>query len=265
MQDLKITLVQSDLVWENCQANLAGFENHLSLIKEQTDLIILPEMFSSGFSMNGDKNAEEPEGKAFQWMKEKAVQFNCVVIGSILTKENNQFYNRLIWMQPDGNYQTYNKRHLFRLADEHLHFSDGKVKLITALKGWKICPLICYDLRFPVWSKNTLTKGVYEYDLLIYIASWPERRSYQWKQLLIARAIENMAYVAGVNRIGKDGHQVDHTGDSILHDFSGLPISNVPAHQESVQTFLLNYNKLQEFREHFSFGNDWDKFSIQNT
>jgi predicted amidohydrolase len=195
-------------------------------------------------------------------MRNKAEKFNCVVTGSILTKENDRFFNRLVWMKPDGTYNTYDKRHLFRLTNEQLHFDAGSTKLITEINGWKICPLICYDLRFPVWSKNKYINDAYEYDVLIYIANWPEIRSYAWKSLLIARAIENQAYVIGVNRVGKDGNNIVHSGDSMIIDFAGKALSDIQAHTESTLTLSLSVAELNSSRKHFPIGLDWDKFKI---
>lgn len=264
MQNLIITIIQSNLIWENTEANLLSFDIKISSLKQPTDLIILPEMFNTGFSMNIDNCAEPVEGRTFQWMKDKARQQNCVVIGSILTQEKRRFFNRLIWMKADGSYDMYDKRHLFRLANEQLYFNAGRHKLITEVKGWNICPLICYDLRFPIWSKNIFSDNSYDYDLLIYIANWPECRSYAWKSLLVARAIENQSFIIGVNRVGKDGKGLDYSGDSMLIDYNGLPIVCIPQHKESVKTFTLIYSELKNFRKRFTFGLDGDKFNIIN-
>jgi predicted amidohydrolase len=264
MQDLRITLVQSDLFWEDADANLTAFDQKIDSIQASTDLIILPEMFNTGFSMNPSGCAETMEGKTFQWLKNKAAICNCVVTGSVLIKENNHYYNRLIWMRPDGTFDTYDKRHLFRFANEQLHFSAGNKKLITELKGWKICPLICYDLRFPVWSKNTIINNSYEYDLLIYVANWPERRNHPWKSLLVARAIENMSYAIGVNRVGKDGNDFEYSGDSALVNYKGAVVSNIPTHREHTETIALSHDELISFRQHFPVELDWDHFKLMD-
>ncbi|MEM8525016.1 MAG: amidohydrolase [Bacteroidota bacterium] len=209
--NLRITIVQTSLQWENVKANLDFFEQELASKIEETDLILLPEMFTTGFSMNAEQLAESINGKTMQWMAAQAQQYNTVVAGSFIAKENEKFYNRLIWMQPDGNYQYYDKRHLFTMANEHLTYEAGTKKLIVEWRGWKICPLICYDLRFPVWSRNAEN-----YDLLIYLANWPVTRSFHWKSLLQARAIENQSFTVGVNCVGKDGGGYYYTGDSCI-------------------------------------------------
>jgi omega-amidase len=262
MQDLKITIIQTNLIWENSEANLTALDQKIDAIKEETDLIVLPEMFSTGFSMNPERCAEITGGTAFQWMRRKAGSCKCTITGSILTKDRDLYYNRLFWMKPDGSYQVYDKRHLFRFAGEHKFFEAGNKKLITTLQGWKICPLICYDLRFPVWSKNRFDNDVYEYDLLIYVANWPERRSRPWKSLLIARSIENMAYAIGVNRIGKDGNNIDYSGDSMVLDFKGNFLHEAHPNTECIKTITLSYEELKSFRAHFKVGLDWDSFNI---
>lgn len=255
MQNLRVTLIQSNLYWENISANLEMFSKKILSVGE-TDLIVLPETFSSGFSLN-PTFAEEMNGRSVDWMKKVAAEKNCVVTGSLIIKERGKVFNRLIWMQPNGDFFTYDKRHLFSLSEEPKIFTAGKGKIIVELKEWKICPLICYDLRFPVWSRNKRA----EYDLLIYVANWPERRSYPWKQLLIARAIENQAYVLGVNRVGNDGNDIYHSGDSMVADALG----NILYHrvdEEDVYTVLLNYKALKEVREQFPFLKDADDFAI---
>jgi omega-amidase len=261
-QPLSITLLQSDLAWEDKQANLRKFEEKFRTINQPTDLIILPEMFNTGFVVEPASISESADGSTMKWMAEQASAMQCVITGSLVIKESNQYYNRLVWMYPDGTYDFYNKRHLFRLGNEHLKFSGGKNKLLVELKGWKICPLVCYDLRFPVWSKNTFTKGEYGFDLLIYIANWPGRRSYAFRQLLIARAIENQCYLVGVNRVGMDGRGILHQGDSAVIDFKGKHMIEIPPDVEDMETITLDYEKLREFREGFTVGLDWDEFSI---
>jgi omega-amidase len=269
MQDLKISIVQSELHWENMDKNLESFSKKISAIEETTDLIILPEMFSTGFTMNAKSNAEEINGKTMEWMKSKSREKNCVITGSIIIRDkapsslekarDEVFYNRLIWMKPDGTYLSYNKRHLFQLADEHQTYTSGNKKIIAEINGWKICPLICYDLRFPVWSRRTKTE---DYDLLIYVANWPDKRIQAWKQLLIARAIENQCYVAGVNRIGTDGNNIHHSGYSAVIDFKGETLSKTQPNEEFTETISLNKDTLLEFRKHFAFSDDADEFSI---
>ena len=264
MQDLNITIIQTTLHWEDVDANLAHFSKKLDAIAGPTDLVVLPEMFTTGFAVERERVAEEHGGKGFQWMKEKAKEKNCVITGSIAIKEKGKLYNRLYWVEPDGNFMFYNKRHLFKMAGEHKHFTAGERKIIAGIKGWKICPLICYDLRFPVWSRNTWNKetGEAEYDVLIYVANWPEVRSYPWKQLLIARAIENQCYVGGVNRIGADGNNFPHSGDSAVINPRGEVISKTKAHEDSIETITLETKYLEDFRKVFPVGSDADPFSL---
>jgi predicted amidohydrolase len=257
MEDLRVTLIQSALVWENPAANRQQFAQRIAELEGPTDLIILPEMFTTGFTMNAAPVAEDMEGETMQWLRNMAQQSQAVVTGSFIAKENDLFYNRLVWMQPDGTYQKYDKRHLFTLASEQLYYAPGQERLIVTWKGWKIMPLICYDLRFPVWSRN-----VEGYDLLIYVANFPERRAYAWQQLLIARAIENQAYTIGVNCVGVDGKENTYSGDSALHDFEGQTIYRI-THAEDVFTTTLSASAQQIFRQKLAFLNDQDAFSIR--
>lgn len=259
---LKITAIQSELVWEDIDANLAAFENKINSLNSKTDLIVLPEMFSTGFSMNPKKCAERPDGMTTRWMQRIAKQANSVITGSIIIEEGGKYFNRLIWMQPDGKYITYDKKHLFSIAGENNIYTAGNDKLIVELKGWKICPLICYDLRFPVWCKNTYREGEFEYDLLIFVANWPKIRSHAWKTLLAARAIENMAYLIGVNRVGEDGNNISHSGDTQIIDPKGNIICMLDEGEESVCKATLDAAVLKNFRNQFAVGNDWDQFRI---
>ena len=260
MKDLKITIIQSSLYWENCDKNLEQFSYKISLIKEQTDLIVLPEMFTTGFSMQPEKHAESMAGKTVNWMRVEANKKQCVITGSFICIENGKYYNRLVWMQPDGNFSTYDKRHLFSMANEDKHYTSGDKKIIEEIKGWKIYPLICYDLRFPVWSRNMRSST---YDILIYVANWPERRSHPWKALLLARAIENQCYVVGENRVGNDGNEIYYSGDSCVINFKGETISTIVPHDESSETISLSYSELAEFRKQFPVLNDGDDFEIK--
>ena len=255
---LRITTIQTALHWENIQANLQMFSEKLSGLAGLTDLVILPEMFTTGFSMSAPNLAEGMDGKTMLWLKARAAELNAVVTGSFIAEENGRFFNRLVWMQPDGIFETYDKRHLFTLAGEHGTYTAGDKKLIVNWKGWKVCPLICYDLRFPVWSRNA--EG---YDLLIYAANWPETRSHHWKQLLMARAIENQAYVAGVNRSGTDGMGFQYSGDTSVVDFSGKILYQVSG-EEDVFTVGLSLEKLQDYRKSLHFLADKDEFEIFN-
>ena len=263
MNNLRITLIQTSLHWVDIVANLEMFSQKLAAITQPTHLIILPETFSTGFSMDPEKYAEEvSESKAIAWMHATAKQKNCVITGSLMLKENGRFFNRLIWMQPDGNFQYYNKRHLFALSHEDEAFTAGTEKLTVELKGWKIRPLICYDLRFPVWSKNLLDEDDNpDYDLLLYVANWPDKRSYAWKHLLIARAIENQAYVAGLNRVGNDGNDNYYSGDSMVMG----PLGQVLYHKiqdEDIVTIELEYQQLEVLRKTFPFLKDADSFTL---
>lgn len=259
MADLIITTIQTNLIWEDIDQNLNHFDERIKPIKDNTDIIVLPEMFTTGFTMNPEKLAEEHEGKGLQWMLQKAREKNCVVVGSISVKENNNYYNRLYWAKADGTYEFYDKRHLFRMGNEHQYYTAGDKKIIIEYKGWKICPLVCYDLRFPVWSRN---RNDNTYDVLIYVANWPEVRSYPWKQLLIARAIENQAYVIGVNRVGEDGNSIAHSGDTSVINPRGEIINQTTAHQDKVETVMLSYSYLQDFRKLFPVMLDGDEFEF---
>jgi len=262
ISDLKITLIQSSLFWENKEKNLEQFSDKIDSVKEPTDLIILPEMFTTGFSMNTKTLAEPLNGATLSWLKKKAVQKSAAITGSFVCEENGKYFNRLIWMNADATYSIYDKRHLFRMGDENNNYSSGNKKLIVELKGWKICPLICYDLRFPVWSRNE--KGINNYDLLIYVANWPERRAHAWKTLLLARAIENQCYIAGVNRVGEDYNAIMHSGDSAVINAKGDIVSNIKAYQEITETIILKKHELTDFRKQFPVLLDADDFEITN-
>ena len=264
MQDLKISIIQSEIIWENPDKNINHFNKKIDEIIEETDLIILPEVFSTGFPVDPNNFAETLNGKTISWLKQKASEKNCVITGSILIEENKKFYNCLIWMPADGKFKMYNKRHVFHLGEESDLISPGKEKLIVELKGWKICPMICFDLRFPVWSKNCFINNTFEYDLLVYVANWPAQRSYPWKQLLISRAIENLSYLVGVNRIGTDGEKNNYSGDSAVINPAGKIISNINPGKEQTETIKLSYKNLNQFRNNFNVGYDWDNFEIND-
>lgn len=272
MEDLKITIIQSNLHWENKAKNLKLFSQKIDAISDKTDLIVLPEMFTTGFSMKPKEFAEPMDGPTVTWFNEQAKKKDCVVTGSFICEEGGNYFNRLVWANPDGECVIYDKRHLFRMANEDEHYTAGLKKTIVELKGWKICPLICYDLRFPVWSRNTRVKQQsqpadkeninYEYDVLIYVANWPEVRSYPWKTLLLARALENQCYVVGVNRVGNDGNAIYHSGDSAVINARGVVISNTKPHEETTETVALNYEELKAFRKTFPAMLDADEFQI---
>jgi len=260
MQDLNIALLQFAPAWENKTRTLGHIEEKwLPAAPQDADIWVLPEMFSTGFSMSAEALAEEPVGETYDRMLQWAKQYGKVICGSFITREDENFYNRFYWVQPDGICQTYSKRHLFSLAKENEHYTAGDSKTIISYKGWRILPLICYDLRFPVFSRRTSGE---DYDVLLYVASWPERRNYAWTQLLIARAIENQCYVAGVNRVGKDGNDILHAGDSVLLDFFGKPLARAGVFREKWIQAVLDKEKLYTFRERFPFAADADSFSI---
>ncbi len=256
-KELNIALVQSNLAWENAEGNFAIFNQHLEKIKE-ADLIVLPEMFSTGFSMNPAPLAESMQGKTMNWLTQKAKEKNCVITGSFIAEEKGKYFNRLVWMRADGSFELYDKRHLFRMAGENSLYTEGQKKLIVELKGWKICPLICYDLRFPVWSRNVNR----EYDILLYIANWPAVRSHPWKTLLPARAIENQCYVLGLNRVGKDGNNLDYSGDSSVIDPLGKYVAEAVPGKEEIVFVKLNDAFLEQCRANFPVNLDGDKFSL---
>lgn len=256
---LLVTVIQSNLFWENVDQNLNQLQIKINLISEPTDLIVLPEMFTTGFTMKPEKFAESHDGKGLSWMKKIAIEKSVAVVGSISVKENEQYYNRLYWVFPDGTFQFYNKRHLFSMGNEPNHYVAGEAKISIEYKGWRILPLVCYDLRFPVWSRNTNKNP---YDVLIYVANWPAVRSYPWKHLLIARAIENQCFVVGVNRVGEDGNKISHSGDSLIINAKGEIINNTLTNEEMLETTQLNKNELIEFRKAFPVLNDGDNFII---
>ncbi len=253
---MKIALIQSPLVWEKPAANRNYFEEKINAIKEQVDLIVLPEMFSTGFTMNPEDVFETMQGETISWLQSIAKTKNSAITGSLVIKENHNYYNRLLFIFPSGETQYYDKRHLFTLAGEDKIYTTGKQKLIVEYKGWKICPLICYDLRFPVFARN-----VEEYDLLLYVANWPETRINAWDSLLKARAIENMSYVIGVNRIGIDNNRLEYNGHSQSIDFLGNYLIE-PKENEEVYITTLHIEKLLESREKFGFLNDRDSFKV---
>ncbi|HSN09052.1 MAG TPA: nitrilase family protein, partial [Hanamia sp.] len=218
MSSLTITLIQSNLFWEDKKANLEMFQQKIENIKEKTEIVILPEMFSTGFSMKAEILAEKMDGETVRWMKNIAAEKKIILTGSVIIVEDEKYYNRLIWMLPNGEYGIYNKRHLFAYADEHAHYAPGNKKLIASVKGWKINLQVCYDLRFPVWARQLPGGPEDKYDLLINVANWPEKRSLAWETLLRARAIENQCFVAGVNRVGEDGNKIQYNGGSTIID-----------------------------------------------
>ncbi|MEA2043050.1 MAG: amidohydrolase [Bacteroidota bacterium] len=255
--DLQLSVIQSDIVWENIDENLDRFSEKIEAVPNESQLIILPELFATGFSMQPGKFAARA-ARQINRMKEFAKRKQAVIVGSIIAENKNQFFNRLIWMNPNETFQHYDKRHLFSFAGEDKHYTAGESKLITAINEWNIRPLICYDLRFPVWSRNT---G--DYHLLIYIANWPERRSSAWKTLLKARAIENQSYVVGVNRVGKDGNGILHSGNSVIIDPKGNTTAACKTGSEEIISASIKYKELNTFRKKFPALNDADNFYLK--
>jgi omega-amidase len=262
MQNLKISVLQSDLVWENVAENLKLFNKRISELTESTDIILLPEMFNSGFTMNVDDMAEAEPGATLKWLKSTAYGKKCAIAGSIIFNKNNKFYNRFCWVESDGEFRYYDKKHLFRFAKENERFKSGNDQLIIEYKGWKIKPMVCYDLRFPVWSRNKYKNGNFAYDILVYVANWPEKRKHHWKTLLMARAIENMCYVIGINRVGVDGKGNSYSGNSLVISPKGDRIAELKNDEEDNVTVDLSFKELIEYREKFNVANDWDDFKI---
>jgi predicted amidohydrolase len=261
MSSLTLTIIQTDLVFENKAANLERLKTKIENIEQRTEIVVLPEMFSTGFSMQPELFAETMEGETVQWMKDIAETNKIIVTGSIIIEEDGQYFNRLVWMLPNGQLGYYDKRHLFAYGEEDKHYTGGNKRLIASVKGWKINLLICYDLRFPVWSRQQSGENETEYDLLIYVANWPERRSHAWKTLLCARAIENQCYVAGVNRVGKDNKNIYHSGNSLVIDPLGQVLYHM-ADEEDVFTITLQKEDLDKARTQFPFWKDADDFTI---
>ncbi len=254
---MKITLIQSDIIWENKFRNLGRIGEMISTIPEGTDLVILPEMFNTGFSMNPAELAEPPESVTSDWMHEIAAKYNSGICGSYIVGENSNFYNRWIFVPPDGEVRIYDKRHLFSMSGEEALFTRGEKRVVFKFRGIRICPNICYDLRFPVWSRNRN-----DYDLLINSANWPESRRDVWITLLKARAIENQCFVAGVNRIGIDGAGIRYCGDSMILGPKGEMIAEGQQNKESVVSGNISIDELSGFRRKFPVWKDGDNFTI---
>ncbi len=263
MSTLSITTIQTNLIWEEPATNLRLLEEKIQSIESPTEIVVLPEMFSTGFSMKPELFAETMEGESVAWMKRVSRENGIILTGSLIIEEEGKYFNRLIWMLPNGQMGHYDKRHRFAYAGEDQHYTAGDKRLIASVKGWKINLQVCYDLRFPVWARNRVSKDVSnpEYDVLIYVANWPERRSHAWKTLLCARAIENQAYVVGVNRVGSDGNNIYHSGNSLVIN----PLGEVLYHksdEEDIATIVLEKDKLEDTRARFPFLNDADSFNI---
>jgi len=256
VEDLTVTVLQQALVWQDAVANRKAFGEAILALQEPGDLVVLPEMFTAGFSMDSEKVAEEAEGPTLSWMREMAAVSGAVVVGSYGVRARQGVVNRLVWMRPDGSFEFYDKRHLFRMAGEHERYEAGETRLVVELKGWRCCPLICYDLRFPVWCRNRD-----DYDLLLFVANWPAVRAFPWRTLLLARAMENISCVVGVNRVGLDGNGYAYSGDSIILDAQGRALVE-PLDKEGAFTAVLSAGELRRFREKFPANLDADDFSL---
>ena len=251
---MNITTIQSNIIWEDKDSNLKNYQSKIDNI--ESDLIILPEMFTTGFTMNPKPHAETMDGKTVQWMKDNASKKDLAICGSVIIEEEGKYFNRFIWVNPDGSIHYYDKRHLFSFAGEDEHYASGNSKIVIEYKGWKICPLICYDLRFPVWSRNTE-----DYDVLIYVANWPSKRKMAWRSLLVARAIENQCYVIGVNRVGEDGNNLSYNGDTSLVNALGETLY-INSQTEDVFTTTLSKLELSKVRNSLPFLKDKDNFNF---
>ncbi len=263
--DLNIRLLQADTVWHDPQANREYYTELLAAQASDADILVLPETFTSGFSNEALAHAETMDGATVQWLCEQAIALNTAITGSVQIREGGRVFNRLLWATPDGHLQHYDKRHLFRMAGEHERYAAGSDKLIVEYKGWRICPLVCYDLRFPVFSRNRFAKtnaDGYDYDVLIYVANWPSARHYAWQSLLKARAIENLCYLAAVNRVGADGNALGYSGGSTILDFMGQPLVEAGLTPETVQA-RISHAELSAFRARFPAHLDADDFEIK--
>lgn len=255
--NLRVTMIQADLAWQDPATNRRNLAAHFRGLAGHTDLIVLPEMFTTGFTMEARSLAETMAGATVGWLREESAAVGCAITGSLIVEEDGRHYNRLVWAAPDGSFVHYDKRHLFRMAREDEHFAAGNGRLVVELKCWRVCPLVCYDLRFPVWSRN---RG--DYDVLLYVANWPSRRRTAWSALLRARAIENVCYVVGVNRVGKDGNGVGYSGDSVALDFLGQVLGGERG-GDFVETVVLDRESLATFRRDFPVHLDADAFELR--
>lgn len=258
MHPLKISIVQTDIAWENKQENLRMLREKLHALRGTTEIVVLPEMFSTGFTMKSRELAEPVSGITVRILKELAADFQLALCGSFICSERSNYYNRAFFITPEGEEFYYDKRHLFRMGNEAEYFSSGNNKLIISYRGWNICLLVCYDLRFPVWSRNVNN----EYDLLIYVASWPQARRLAWDTLLCARALENMCYVCGMNRIGVDGNKLIYNGGSVVFSAKGEVLASVPDGEEGIETVSLSLISLQQLRDKFPVWKDADAFRL---
>jgi omega-amidase len=258
--ELHIVGIQTDLFWEDPTKNLTFFEEKINSLPINTDIVVLPEMFTTGFTMNPAKNAEKIDGISVCWMQKIAIKKKLAITGSLVIEKNNKYYNMLIFAHPSGKIETYIKRHSFTFAGENTVYTSGEEKLIITYKGWKICPLICYDLRFPVWARN-----IENYDLLIFMANWPVKRIKAWELLLKARSIENMCYTIGVNRTGIDANKYSYSGNSLIIDYLGTEISNLPKNEIGVVSATIDRKNQDKIRTKLGFLNDMDSFTVSRS
>ncbi len=256
MTTLTVAIVQAELHWHDAPANRTMFADYIHSLAGSADLIVLPEMFTTGFTMDAAAHAETMDGDSVAWMREMAAEAKANLCGSLIVDESGAFYNRFINVAPSGELTTYDKRHLFRLADEQHHYAPGQSRVTFDIDGFRFCPMVCYDLRFPVWSRN---RG--DFDVLIYVANWPSRRHFAWETLLRARAIENLAYGIGVNRNGNDGNGLPYVGGSTVVDYLGADLAALGS-DNGVATAVLDLKALREFRERFAFHLDADDFTL---
>ena len=264
MDNLIITIIQSDLRWEDPQGNREHLDLLMAEVRPDVELVLLPETFNTGFPVDPLRFAETPDGPTMQWMSAKAKDLNAVVCGTLLLNLDGHYHNSLVWMRPDGSYELYHKRHTFAIGGEKEPIERGTEPLIVELNGWRVKPMICYDIRFPLWSRNRYRKGQYEYDLGIYLANFPASRMNVWDTLLQARAIENQAFFIGVNRIGDDPEGIHYSGDSQIINPKGEVICMAKSDVEAVAPCVLDYDTLHKFREKFPVGNDWDPLPIES-
>lgn len=255
---LNVALIQTELHWEDPEMNRSMFDTIIKQLSDSVDLIVLPEMFTTGFTMNAEKVAENMDGNTLIWMKRHAKLKNCAITGSIVIQEDKNFYNRLLFVYPNGNIVHYDKKHTFTLAGEQKVYTSGKKQVLVNFKGWKILPLVCYDLRFPVWSRNTMA-----YDLLIYVANWPKVRISAWDTLLKARAIENMSYCIGVNRVGPDGNNHDYSGHSAAYDVLGRRLDSLGDAHKTIEMVTLEKKHIKTYRSKLGFLDDADGFTLK--
>ncbi len=256
MQTLRLALIQPDLHWHDAPANRDTLGTAVAKLPDEIRLAVLPEMFTSGFTMQPESIAEDPHGPTLEWMRHMAKSYDLTLTGSYVVRESGHYFNRLIWMPPDGKFGSYDKRHLFRMAGEHRHYAPGRERRVFMLDGWRVCPLICYDLRFPVFSR-----GIDEYDLLLYVANWPAARRSAWHTLLPARAVENLCYVAGVNRTGTDGNGIEYVGGSGVWNYLGQALAEADD-QPCTITTTLDGDALLRYRQKFPAHHDADRFQL---